>query len=402
MDDATFETMLAQQASKAHASATSDGQESGAHDASRDSVQEVMSSFAEGPDPTSIAAGLEIQTPGEQPPAPVDRESILREARKATEGDDFDRIRDHYDAVNETLVESTLDSVQLKANAVSEALYEAYGDYSEPSVIAEAVQLAKTSPDALQHMLENMDETLYKEADDRGLTPDDDGYPSDQSMPSYVVGQKVQAILARESAQDDYEQTQDALAERERETIEQQKANMERFQKTLLSFGKSQSLNVEQTERRMRQVEAILSDDGVALDELAMNNPDAALAAFLGGNDDLVRSAEQTMQGRLLGTVGTDVASGFTSSVQEDRDQWLASYQPMGRSAYDRVRERPTASSIRREVAAPSSVSVKDGLTSNGKRITIEKATGADARHAERVRREKAQIASALGFQGRR
>ena len=161
---------------------------------------------------TSVSDGLEYVPHGGRAGRPrVKTADEIRAEVRARDPESWKRAEKMRQEKHERGREATGDTAELLVRRLDEAIE----SDNEALFKARAVEFAQASPAGWKAWLAEQDEFVYQQADEMGLDPDDDEYPADTEMPSYILGGEVAHAIETERVSALYAETQGKIGKLE-------------------------------------------------------------------------------------------------------------------------------------------------------------------------------------------
>jgi hypothetical protein len=378
---------LASQVGKSDSSTASTEHSGGAHDASLDSDDAILAGVIsdEVVSSRNIADGLTIHDPSA--PRTELRETLLARSREVVASPEFNTVREQRDALHSVLGEAESDRAELQARKIFERLNA--GD--EVGALAAATDMLRDNPGAYETLARGWrDREFEEESQAADLWGED---VDEAQLESFLFDERVRRVAAlqnRDEAEEaQFEQTYDFLA-----------SNGDESHDRLKTWARERGFatGAEAQAAYRAAAERIEAETGIDPEALMYSDP----AMFEG----LVRTYDAATREEQV----QNVTRAVNQAVLDQDNSVESGLEVLGPMGWQSTRQRPDwsqtdvegqarriaarADTPRRESAADVQRDVMDGgsdwrngLTSGGKPIEADDATG----ERERFAREQAE-----------
>jgi hypothetical protein len=316
-----------------------------------DSADEIKASVLDpGNDRPDVQAELARQLEPEQKTGRQLADEAIERLNSDPEQQAFRERQQQTDAAAEAWLEGTVAEVQVRR--VDKAL-EIANETDDPSDWAQwddaMHEFAAESPAAFEAYISAMDEAVYQQADEEGLSPDDEWYPSDEEMPSVAIGERIKRNLAHYQVEAEY----NAQTQAEADALDRNIAEYESAVHKSGFVGKGIEVITDDGKAKMTHPEVLdlaadyIRDSGFDLDAAIMDNGKLAAEVLIEGVHQLAQANSARRKAlhtnRWLEQPGTSVAEELARDARKLRGENQMEVPPLKPFDASKIGKRPKA-----------------------------------------------------------
>jgi hypothetical protein len=210
-------------------------------------------------------------------------------------------------------------------------------------------EFAAESPAAFDAYMQMMDERVYQQADEEGLSPDEEWYPSDEEMPSVAIGERIKRNLADYRVAEEYA----AQTQAEADALDRNIAEYESAVHKSGFVGKGIEVITEDGKAKMTHPEVLdlaadyIRDSGFDLDAEIMDNGARAAEVLIEGVHQLAEANSARRKAihtnKWLDQPGTSVSEELARNARKLRGENQMEVPPLKPFDASKVGKRPKA-----------------------------------------------------------